>query len=74
MYGLNLVYYPDHQQILEHHKELLKRAEQEQLVRSVMATSRRPVTFFRKFLWLGSLIRHAGKTSPIAPRIPSAQP
>lgn len=74
MYGLNLVYNPDHQQILEHHKELLKRAEQEQLVRPVIATSKHPVAFLRKFLRLGSLIRHTDKTLPIARRTPSAQP
>jgi len=50
MNGLNLIYNPDHQQVLEHHKELLNKAKQAQLKHIVTATSKRPLPSFRKWL------------------------
>jgi len=50
MCSMNLIYNPDHQQVLEHHNELLKKAEHEQLVRIVMTTPQRPLPSIR--MWL----------------------
>ena len=36
MYNTSLIYNPDHEQALEHHKELLKKAEQERLTHEVL--------------------------------------
>ena len=54
MNGMNLIYNPDHQQVLDHHKELLKTAEQERLTRLATETPKRPLPSFRKWLqhWL----------------------
>jgi hypothetical protein len=76
MYNTNLIYHPDHQQALEHYKELLKKAEKDQPASSVMAASKRPLPSFKKLLQLVIQIqaRHANKTAPVASRTPSAQP
>ena len=54
MCSMNLIYNPDHQQVLEHHKELLKKAEQVQLTCSVMETPKHPMPSLREWLqhWL----------------------
>lgn len=50
MNGMNLIYNPDHQQVLEHHRELLKKAEQAQLEHIETATPKRPLLSFQKWL------------------------
>jgi hypothetical protein len=40
MYNMNLIYNPDHQQALEHHKELLKKAEHERPAFQAMKTKK----------------------------------
>ena len=50
MNNMNLVYNPDHQQVLERHKDLLKKAEAVALVHSAMASSKPPHRPFRKLL------------------------
>jgi hypothetical protein len=73
MYNLNLIYHPDHQQVLEHHKELLKEAEQARLVRSIIPTSKHPLASLQKLLQLMISIRHTHKMVPTTARNPSAQ-
>ena len=68
MYQMNLVYNPDHQQALEYHQELLKKAEQERLARPVMPTSKHALPFFRKLLQLAGSVRHAHKVAPTITR------
>jgi hypothetical protein len=36
MYNTSLIYNPDHQQVLEHHQELLKKAEQDRLAHEML--------------------------------------
>ena len=36
MYNTSLIYNPDHEQVLEHHKGLLKKAEQDRLAHEVL--------------------------------------
>jgi len=64
MYRINLIYNPDHQQVLEYHNELLKKAEQEQLVNSVMPKSKHSLPSFRNLLRLFTSIRHTHKSLP----------
>jgi hypothetical protein len=64
MYQMNLVYNPDHQQVLEHHQELLKKAAQEQLVRASLPKSKHALPSFRKLLQLVSSVRHTHKVVP----------
>lgn len=49
MFGMNLIYNPDHHQVLEYHKELLKKAEAH-LAHSVVETPKCPTASFRKWL------------------------
>jgi len=41
MNGMNLIYNPDHQQVLDHHRELLKTAEQDRSLRLSTETPKR---------------------------------
>ena len=72
MYNMNSIYNPDHQQVLEYHKKLLKKAEQEQLVHSVEPKLKRSLPSFRNLLRLMVSVRHAHKMVPPT-RTPSAQ-
>lgn len=40
MYNMSLVHNPDHEQVLEHHKELLKKAQQERLAQEALKAQR----------------------------------
>jgi hypothetical protein len=68
MYPMNLVYNPDHQQVLEYHEELLKKAEQEQLVRATLPKSKHALPSFRKLLQLVSSVRLTHKVAPSTTR------
>lgn len=68
MYHMNLVYNPDHQQALEYHQELLKKAEQERLVCAIMPKSKHALPSFRKLLQLVSSVRHTHKVVPTITR------
>ena len=72
MYTINLTYNPDHEQVLEYHKELLKKAEQERLTHPAMTTSKHPLPALKNLLRLVTPGRHTNKTAPIAPRSSSA--
>jgi uncharacterized protein (DUF305 family) len=50
MNGMSLIYNPDHQQVLDYHKELLEKAEQAQLANSLIETPKRPIPSFHKWL------------------------
>ena len=52
MYKISLIYNPDEQQVLEHHKELLKKAEQVQLEHPVTETPKHST------ISLGERIKH----------------
>lgn len=64
MYQMNLVYNPDHQQVLEYHKELLKKAEQEQLVRATLPKSKHALPSLHKLLQLVSSVRQTHRVVP----------
>jgi cytochrome P450 len=74
MNNLNFVYNPDHQQVLEHHKDLLKKAEAAALVRSAMANSKQPHRSFRKLLQDVFSNRHVTQMASTVTRVSDAQP
>jgi len=74
MDNMNLIYNPDHQQVLEHHKDLLKKAEEAQLVRSAMVSSKQPHRSFRKLLHDVFSNRHITKMASTLTRVSDAQP
>jgi len=74
MNNMNLIYNPDHQQVLEHHKDLLKKAEQAELVRSAMASSKQPQRSFRKLLQAMFSNRHVTQMASTVAQVPNAQP
>jgi hypothetical protein len=74
MNNMNLVYNPDHQQVLEHHKDLLKKAEEVALVHAAMANSKQPHRSFRKLLQDVFSNRHDTKMASTVTRVSDAQP
>ena len=74
MYNMNLIYNPDHQQVLEHHKDLLKKAEDVAFVHSAMASSKQPHRSFRKLLQDVFSNRHITKMASTVTQVPNAHP
>ena len=74
MNNMNLVYNPDHQQVLEHHKDLLKKAEEVALVHTAMANSKQPHRSFRKLLQDVFSNRHVTKMASTVTQVSDAQP
>ena len=68
MNSMNLMYNPDHEQVLEHHKELLEKAEQERFERSAMAAPKSPLPSIRKLLRSLFSGHHTSKIAPVAQR------
>lgn len=75
MNGMNLIYNPDHQQVLDHHKELLKTAEQERLTRLATETpKRRLLSSFRNWLQHRLATRRSAKMTQAVSQSSSSHP
>lgn len=74
MFKVNEVFCPDYQQENEHHKELLKIAEQERLALQAMATRDRKFAFFHGWEWLRYRfsVRRSAKIAQAASRSSSS--
>ncbi len=73
MRDVNLIYNPDHQQVLEHHKELLKKAEQEQFAHLVTAAPKHPLPSFRKLMQHWFSDRRTAKIVQVTSRLPGSR-